>query len=74
MKTYNVVWSERMSINVQAENEQKAREKILNCEHDESQVSSEIDSQPEAFDMNICASGHAQDEDGRCPCTNRDGK
>ena len=25
-------------------------------------------------DVTRCASGHKQDDDGRCPCTNRDGK
>lgn len=50
MKTYNVIWTERMSVNVQAKNEQEAREKVLNSEHDYSQVSAEIDSQPEAIE------------------------
>lgn len=51
MKTFNVVWSERMSVNVEAENEQEAREKVLNCEHDEAQVASELDMQPEAYEI-----------------------
>ena len=46
---------------------------MLDCEHDESQVSSGLTHGPEAFDMNICASVLPQDEDSRCPCTNKDG-
>lgn len=52
-KIYNVIWTERMSVNVQAKNEAQAREKVLNCEHDESEVSSELDSQPEAYEVKL---------------------
>ena len=51
MPTYNVVWSERMSVNVEAKNEQEAIEMVLNCEHDESQVASELDIQPRAYEV-----------------------
>ncbi len=51
MKTYNVVWTERMSVNVKANSYQEAREMVLNCEHDESQVSAELDSSPEAYEI-----------------------
>ena len=51
LKTFNVVWTEQMSTNVQAENEEKACEKVLNCEHDEASVSAEIDTSPVAYEI-----------------------
>lgn len=48
-KTYNVIWSERMSVNVRARNAQEAREIVLNCQYNEQEVSSELDNQPEAY-------------------------
>jgi len=53
MKTYNVVWEEKMSVNVEAKSELEAINMILNCEYDESQTSSEISGSPEAFKINI---------------------
>ena len=51
MKLYNVVWEERMSVNVQAKSEEEAIEMVHNCEYDEAGVSSEISTPPEAFEM-----------------------
>ena len=71
MPKYNVVWSERMSIEVEAKNEKEAREIVLNCEHDESQVSSELDMQPEVYKINnVCGvSGcHNETKDGNDWC------
>lgn len=44
-----VIWTEKMSVEVEAESEEEAREIVLNCEHNEVGVSAELDSQPEAF-------------------------
>lgn len=49
MKTYNVIWTERFSVNVEAKNEALAEGMIHNCNYDESNVSSEIDSMPVAY-------------------------
>ncbi len=46
---YNVVWTERMSVEVEANDEQEACRIVLDCEHDEAGVSSEIDTSPEAY-------------------------
>lgn len=53
MKTYNVIWTERMSVNIEAENEEQAVDKVWNCEHDENGVSSEIDGGIEAYEITI---------------------
>lgn len=51
VKTYQVIWTESMRVNVRAASEEEARDIVLNCEHDESQVSSELDSPPEAYEI-----------------------
>lgn len=51
MNTYNVVWTERMSVNVQANSEDEAIEMIMNGEFDEAGVSAEIDGSAEAYKM-----------------------
>ncbi len=53
MKTFNVVWEERMSVNVQAKNEMEAIEKVMEGNYDEAGVSSEISNQPEAYKMEV---------------------
>lgn len=49
MKTYNVIWTERFSVNIEAKNEALAEEMIHNCDYDENGVASEISNNPEAF-------------------------
>ena len=51
MKLYNVVWEERMSVNVIAETEEKAIEMVHQCEYDEAGVNAEISTPPEAYEM-----------------------
>jgi hypothetical protein len=51
MKLYNVVWEERMSVNVIAKSEEEAVEMVHQCEYDEGQVSAEISTPPEAYEM-----------------------
>ena len=51
MKLYNVVWEERMSVNVIAKSEEEAVEKIHQCDYDEAGVSAEISTPPEAYEM-----------------------
>lgn len=53
MKIFNVVWEERMSINVQAETEENAIEMVHECNYDEQQISSEISGMPEAIEIEM---------------------
>lgn len=53
MKNYNVTWEERLSVNVEAESEKEACDKILNCDYDENGVAYEISNSPEAFEIEI---------------------
>ena len=39
------------AVNVEAENEEEAIKKIHNCDYEEGNVSSEIDTMPEAYEM-----------------------
>lgn len=50
-KTYNVAWSENLSVNVKAENPDEAIEKIYQNQYDEGQVSAELGQPPEAFEI-----------------------
>lgn len=50
-KTYNVIWTEKLSIQIQANSEQEAVEKVHDCEYDNNQISTEIDSTPEAYEI-----------------------
>jgi len=51
MKTFNIVWEERHSINIEAKSEKEAIKKVYSSEYDEGQESAEISSPPEAFEM-----------------------
>lgn len=53
MKTYNVVWTERHAVNIEAETEEEAIQKAYNCDYDEAGLSAEIDSMPEAYEMDL---------------------
>lgn len=53
MKTYNVVWTERHAVNIEAETEEEAIEKACQCDYDEAGLSAEIDSMPEAYEINL---------------------
>ena len=80
MKKYNVCVTEisHGSVNVEAKNKQDAKDKALEAVHNGMAIFGgdcdiEIESVEEEL-LNTCASGHKQDEDGRCACTNKDGK
>ena len=51
LKTFNVVWNEKMSVNIEATSREEAEEMAWNCEYDENEVSSEMDSAMEAYEM-----------------------
>lgn len=51
LKTYNVVWTERMSVNIEEKSENEAVDKVWNSEYDENGVSSEMDSSIVAYLM-----------------------
>jgi hypothetical protein len=53
MKTFNVVWTERMSVNIEAETADEAVDKAWNSEYDENGVSSEMDGSIEAYEITI---------------------
>lgn len=53
MKTFNVVWEERMSVNVEAKSEEEAVEMVHSCNYDEAGVASEISTPPEAYKMEV---------------------
>ena len=50
MKLYNVVWEERMSVNVQADSEEEAIEQVMTQDR-YNEASSEISTPPEAYEM-----------------------
>ena len=52
-KTFEVIWSERMSVNVEAETKEEAEQMIHDSDYQDDQVGSEIDSQPEAFELDL---------------------
>lgn len=52
-KTYSVVWEERLSVNVEAKNEEEAIQMVHNCDYDENGVASEISGMPEAFVIDL---------------------
>jgi len=51
MKTFNVIWLEKKSVNVKAKDRQEAERIVLDCEHEESDVSAELDCSPEAYEV-----------------------
>ena len=51
MKTYNVIWEERHSVNVKAENEEEAIEKIHSGDYDEAGEAAQLSGQPEAHEF-----------------------
>jgi len=51
MKTYNVIWTEQLSVNIEAISEEEAVRKVYDCEYDENNLSSEISSSPEAYHL-----------------------
>ena len=51
-KLYTVYWSERKCIALTARSKEDAREKVLNCQYEEDQVSAELDSNVEAYEVN----------------------
>lgn len=53
MKTYNVIWEERMSVNVQANSKEEAEQKVHDCEYQDDQVSSELSLYPEAYEVEV---------------------
>lgn len=53
MKTFNVTWEERMSVNVDAKSEEEAVEMVHSCNYDEAGVASEISMMPEAYEMEM---------------------
>ena len=52
-KKFEVIWSERMAVNVEAETKEEAEQMIHDCKYQNDQVGSEIDSMPEAFEINL---------------------
>lgn len=52
MKIYQVIWTEKHSVNVKAESKEQATNLIMNSSYDEMSVSSEIDMPPEAYEVN----------------------
>ncbi len=52
MKTYNVTWSERHSVNVEAESEQEAVDAVLNSEYDAAQEAAKFNSDLSACEIN----------------------
>jgi len=51
MKLYNVVWEERHSVKIIAENEEEAIEMVHDENYDEEDVEKEISSPPEAYEL-----------------------
>ena len=51
LKTFNVVWEERWSINIKANDTEEAEQKILDGEYNESDCSVAISSAPDAYEM-----------------------
>lgn len=51
LKRFNVIWTERMSVEIQAETADEAVDKAWNSEYDENNLSSEIDSSMEAYEI-----------------------
>jgi hypothetical protein len=51
INTYNVVWTEKFSVNVEAESEEKAIEIINKREFKEEEVAGEINTSPIAYLM-----------------------
>lgn len=49
MKTYSVVWHEKMSVNIEAESQEEAVNKAWDSDYDENGVASEIDGSIEAY-------------------------
>lgn len=45
---FNVVWVERMSVNVNAKDEEEAINKVIDLDYDQSQVVASLDSRPTA--------------------------
>ncbi len=53
MKTYTVVWTERNVIDIQATSSHDACEKIMNCEYEDYNVSTELDNYPEVVNEEV---------------------
>jgi len=51
LKTFNVVWEEKHSVNIDAESEEDAIQKVLDCDYDDTQTSAEVSAVPEAFEI-----------------------
>ena len=51
MKTYKVYWTEKMSVNIEAESENEAVDKAWDSNYDENQVQTEIDGAMEAVEL-----------------------
>ena len=80
MKSYQVemIQTETFIVDVEAEDEQEATDKagVLFGEGDYKEMGDcDVNVGAVYIDENErCASGHKQDDDGRCECTNEDGK
>lgn len=52
MKIYEVVWSEKKCINIEANSVAEAQNIVMSGEYEEGEVGAEIDSVPIAYEMN----------------------
>lgn len=53
-KTYNVIWTEQMSICIKAENAKEAERMVMDCEYNLSPMpESEIVDAPQAYEVTI---------------------
>ena len=74
-KLYRVVWEESRHIDVEANSMNEAEERVKQGDFLERDVESDeitVDAEAIGEVCGIC--NEVQDEDGRCKCTNEDGK
>jgi len=51
MATYNVIWEEKHSVNVEAKSENEAIDKIHRSDYDQGETSAEVSVPPKAYKM-----------------------
>lgn len=51
MKEYQVVWTEKMSLNIEANNAEEAIDVVTEATFDPAKISSEIDTEPRAYEL-----------------------